>query len=349
MVEFFVYRKGAAKVEENVLVDELPKILSEETSFVWVDIEEPTAAEEESILANLFNFHPLTIEDCRLNHSQPKVDEFSDYLYFIVHSVRNDSSTQRFATKELDGYLGKNFVVTYHHDKFRSIDNVKRQVRSSTVACQRGSSFLLHQILDQIVDNYAPVIEEFDEYIIDLEDRIFDLSKPDKRILEEIVLLRRNMIRLKRVSARQLDTLYRMSHGEFPHIDVQMLPFYRDVYDHLLRVSDLADSYRELISGLMETYLSIISNRNNDVVKILTIISTIMLPLSLIAGIYGMNFEHMPELKTRFGYFVVLGIMALVAGLMLLYFWRKGWLSDDSAETPSSDKHDESIHVTMLE
>jgi magnesium transporter len=138
--------------------------------------------------------------------------------------------------------------------------------------------------------------------------------------------LKRGVLRLRRISSKQMEILYRMSRGEFSLIDQQMLPFYRDIYDHLIRVTDLAESYRDLISGALEAYLSVVSNRLNEIMKVLTIFSAIMLPLTFIAGVYGMNFEHMPELATRYGYFVVWGIMIVVASGMLGLFWRRGWI-----------------------
>ncbi|MEP6925709.1 MAG: magnesium/cobalt transporter CorA [Pyrinomonadaceae bacterium] len=348
-MEIFVYHNGSEKVEENVLVTQLPEILKDERSFVWVDLEEPTVEQEQEVLAKIFNFHPLTIEDCRMDHSQPKIEEFPDYLYFIVHGVRNEANSRNFATKELDGYIGKNFVVTYHHDNFLSIDNVKRQIRSSPIACARGGSYLLHHILDQIVDLYAPVIEDFEQYIIKLEDRIFRLTRANNRILAEIVRLKRNVIRMRRVSTKQLDILYRLSHGEFKQIDSAMLPFYRDIYDHLQRVSDLSESYKDLVSSLMDTYLSVLANRTNDVMKTLTIFSAMMLPLTVITGIYGMNFENMPELKTRTGYFVVLGVMILVALGMLSYFWYQGWIGGSDADDEKTPEDRDLTEITIVD
>ncbi len=341
-MENFVYRNGSAKVEENVPLEDLPQLLRDERNIVCIDLDHPTPQDEEQILANIFNFHPLTIEDCRLNHSQPKIEEFPDYLYFIVHGILSDEDiTRNFATKELDGYLGRNFVVTYHHEDFQSIDAVKRQLRSSPIACQRGAAYLLHQILDHLVDQYAPVIDDFEGYITNLEDRIFGLKKANNAVLAEIVAVKRNVMRLRRVSTKELDILYRMSHGEFKQIEPNLLPFYRDVYDHLMRVSDLAESYRDLTGALMDTYLSIIANRTNDVMKVLTVFSAMILPLTLIAGIYGMNFDNMPELHTKDGYFAVLGIMGLVAALMFFYFWRKGWVGDSDENSKTETRKGE--------
>ncbi len=255
-----------------------------------------------------------------------------------MHAVRTDASPERFNTIEPDGFLGRNFVVTYHHDRFASVDKVKQTVRSSPVTCQRGAVFLLHSIIDSIVDDYLPVMDDFDERINDLEDNIFTLHRPNDRILEEILGLKRSVLRLRRISSKQLEVLYRMSHGQFQLISGPVLPFFRDIYDHLVRVTDLAESYRDLISGSLEAYLSVVSNRLNEIMKVLTIFSAVMLPLTFIAGVYGMNFENMPELHSRYGYYTVWGIMIFVAVGMLLLFWKRGWIG---AGEPSRRREDE--------
>ncbi len=169
-------------------------------------------------------------------------------------------------------------------------------------------------------------MDDFDERISTLEDDIFSFQRPNREILEEILGLKRSLLRLRRISARQLDVLYRISHGQFHLIEGAVLPFYRDIYDHLVRVTDLAESYRDLISGSLEAYLSVVSNRLNEIMKVLTIFSAIMLPLTFIAGVYGMNFENMPELHSRYGYYAIWIVMLMVAGGMLLYFKRRGWI-----------------------
>jgi magnesium transporter len=267
------------------------------------------------------------VEDCFETRNQPKIEAFAKYIYFIVHGIRpGETGPANFITKELDGFLGENFVVTYHNERFRSIRDVKRQLRLSTFSCSRGSAYLLHQILDQIVDLYMPIVDDFDIAINDLEERAFDMRLANNAILEEIMDLRRSVARLRRISARQLDVLYRISHGEFPQIPEHILPFFRDVHDHLVRISDLAESYRDLVSGLFDIHFSVVANRTNDVMKTLAVLSSIMLPLSLIAGIYGMNFKYMPEIETAYGYFMTLGVMVVVAILLLIYFWRRGWI-----------------------
>ncbi|HEX5876608.1 MAG TPA: magnesium/cobalt transporter CorA, partial [Pyrinomonadaceae bacterium] len=324
-MEILVYRKGSPKIEENLTVADLPEILKDPSAVIWVDMESPTEADEQ-VLLDVFKFHPLTVEDCRENRHYPKVEEFDGYLYFIVHGVRADTSPERFNTIELDGFLGRNYVITYHHDYFRSIANVKQLLRTTPVACQRGASFLLHQILDQVVDYYSPVLDDFDDRIDRVEQDIFMLKQPNNKILSEIMELKRSVLRLRRISVKQMDILLRMSRGEFPLISEEMRPFYRDVYDHLVRVVDLSESYRDLISGSMEAYLSVVSNRLNEIMKVLTIFSAIMLPLTFIAGVYGMNFDNMPELHSKYGYYATWVIMIVVAVAMLLFFKRREWI-----------------------
>ncbi|MGH9917245.1 MAG: magnesium transporter CorA family protein, partial [Pyrinomonadaceae bacterium] len=253
MIEIFVYRDQHKEVEEGLTADHLPELLRNESILVWVDMQAPTL-DDDQILLDIFRFHPLTVEDCRANRHHPKVDEFPDYLYFIFHGVHTDSSVERFNTVELDGYLGRNFVVTYHHEPLSSIDLVKQKIRTTPLVFERGSSFLLHQIIDQLVDDYLPVMDDFDERINKLEDGIFTLKQPNNQILEEILGLKRSVLRLRRISSKELETLYRISHGQFHLIDGPVLPFYRDIYDHLVRVTDLAESYRDLISGSLDAY-----------------------------------------------------------------------------------------------
>ena len=336
-MEILVYRRGDQKVTEGIDVKQLPELLEDQSLVIWVDMEQPTEADEQ-ILLNVFHFHPLTVEDCRENRHYPKIEEFPGYLYFIVHGVRADTSPDRFNTIELDGFLGRNYVITYHHDTFRSINNVKQLLRTSPIACQRGPAFLLHQILDQVVDYYSPVLDDFDDHVDELEQQIFGLKRPNNEILEQIQILKRGVLRLRRISTKQMDILLRMSRGEFSLIPEDMRPFYRDVYDHLVRVVDLAENYRDLITGSLDSYLSVVSNRMNEIMKVLTIFSAIMLPLTFIAGVYGMNFDNMPELHSRYGYFGTLAVMAVVAVGMLIFFWRRGWLGGrgSDSETPEN-------------
>ncbi|MCO6511893.1 MAG: magnesium/cobalt transporter CorA [Aridibacter famidurans] len=327
-MEILAFVEGDKEVRTGVPPSELPDLLGNEKAVFWVDIDvrsDEDLKEAEDLYSKIFKFHHLTIEDCRETRNQPKVEEFPDYLFFIVHGIKTKAHTTNFITKELDGYLGRNFVVTNRNEEFRSIDDVKKRALANPRVFQRGAAYLLHQILDHIVDLYMPIVDDFDATITTLEDRVYETETGDTTILEEIMDLRRSVARLKRISTRQLEVLYRISHGEFPQIPENVLPFYRDVHDHLLRITDLAESYRDLVSGLFEIHFSVTANKTNDVMKVLAIISVTMLPLTLVAGIYGMNFENMPLLHSKWGYWITMGMMlALFAGLVG-YFWRKGW------------------------
>ncbi|MEJ7624844.1 MAG: magnesium/cobalt transporter CorA [Pyrinomonadaceae bacterium] len=335
-MEIFLYRQGSDKVEEGFSRAELPALLAHKTNVVWVDLQGETSEgieEAKDVLLNVFHFHPLSVEDSLETRNQPKVEAFEHYLYFIVHGVKpGETTSSNFATKELDGYLGENFVVTFHIERFLSIKKVKQQIRNSTFICQRGAAYLMHHLLDELVDLYMPIVDDFDEAINLLEERAFDMRRGNNEVLGDVMDLRRSVTRLKRISSRQLDVLYRMSHGEFPLIPENMLPFYRDVHDHLQRISDLAEGYRDLVGGLFDIHFAVVGNRTNDVMKTLAVVSAIILPLSLVAGIYGMNFENMPELKTRFGYFATLGLMVLITAVLLFYFWRRGWIFQKQTE-----------------
>ena len=343
-MEIFLYRQGAQSIEEGFEASDLPALLADKTNVVWVDLmgdTDESIEETKQVLLEIFHFHPLTVEDCIETRNAPKVEAFPDYFYFIVHGIRPEETHHtNFVTKELDGYLGANYVVTFHIEKFQSIKVVKQNVRSSTFACERGAAYLLHQILDNIVDLYMPIVDDFDTAINDLEERVFQTRRGYNILLEEIMDVRRAVARLKRISARQLEVLYRISHGEFTQIPAPVLPFYRDVHDHLLRISDLSENYRDLVAGLMDMHLSVVANRTNDVMKLLAIFSAIMLPLSLIAGIYGMNFENMPELKSAHGYYLTLAVMLLIAVGLLIYFWKKGWIFQPAEDEIKPD-HDE--------
>lgn len=329
-MEIFVYREGADMIEEGFSAEDLIELLEDKSAVIWVDLLGETPEENEEakrVMLDVFHFHPLTVEDCMETRNQPKIEAFPHYIYFVVHGIRSGmTGPGNFVTKELDGFLGENFVVTYHTDRFRSIKDVKKQIRISHYACTRGAAYLLHQVLDHIVDLYMPIVDEFDKAINDLEDRVFEMRNSGNMILEEVMDLRRSVARLRRISSRQLDVLYRISHGEFPLIPDNILPFFRDVHDHLLRISDLSEGYRDLVSSLFDIHFSVMATRTNDVMKTLAVLSAILLPLTLIAGIYGMNFEYMPELHSRNGYYLTLIAMAVITIVLLFYFWRRGWI-----------------------
>jgi magnesium transporter len=277
------------------------------------------------ILSEKFHFHPLAIEDCIADVHYPKVDYYESYLYLVMHGVDLDASKEDgFAPKELDVFLSKQYLVTYHEKDSRSISEVKRRVQEKVPLFEFGLDFVLYSILDVMVVHYIPVLESIEEQLETYEEEIFEDPKP--QILRQILNLKRAVMRLKRTVFPQREVINHLARNEYEFVQKRTQAYFRDVYDHLYRMAEMTESFRDMSTAMVEAYLSTVSNRMNGIMKVLTTITTIFMPLTVITGIYGMNFEHLPELKWRYGYFAVLGIMAVVAISLLTYFKRKRWL-----------------------
>lgn len=322
MIEFFVYTKkeGVRRYDDAAL---LPGFLKDDESAVWADFEAPTDSENE-ILSSVFNFHPLAIEDCITESHLPKLDDYGDYLFLVVHGARRGETAGTFNTIEVNFFVGKRFLVTFHREHLKSIDKTKKRSQLNVLPLSKGLDFLLYEIMDTLVDNYFPILDYFDEAIEELEEEAFD--NPTRSTLDRIFALKRDVTALRRITGPQREIFNRLSRDPFAVISRRAAPYFRDVYDHLYRISDLSDSYKELSASLMEAYLMVVSNRLNEVIKVLTLLATIMLPLTVITGIYGMNFKFMPELQWKYGYFAVLGLMAGVAFGLLYFFRRRKWI-----------------------
>ncbi|MFO0666320.1 MAG: magnesium/cobalt transporter CorA [Polyangiaceae bacterium] len=295
--------------------------------YLWIELVEQTDAAER-MMRDVFRLHPVTLEDLWNDVHLSKVETFENYVHIIVHEVTCSEAKKAFAiaTDEMDIVLGSTFLIS----RVRTNDNSATQLSSSDRVCRhlvRGPAWLCHELLDGVVAAYFPLLDRFDEHLVDLEDDIVSRHEGQgKRLLTQIFHLKRTLQTLRRQGLRQRDVLFRLSRGEFPQIDSATLPFFRDVYEHFARVSDHVDSNRELTTALLEGYFSVQSHRMNEVMKTLTLMSTIMLPLTFIAGVYGMNFKHMPELEWYYGYPLALLLMAVVAVSIFTWFKRKRWL-----------------------
>lgn len=316
---------------------------------IWVDLTNPTEEEEETILIHLFLFHHLAVEDCqreRLEPEQgdhfPKVEDYSDYLYVIFNPVdippearsrptvdedEDEARSRRlrftFRTRQINAFLGPNYILTHHYEHSPSVEAAQQLCMKNPNLLSRGPDYLFHIIIDQIVDQYTPVMEHFDDVLEEVEEEV--LSSNRSTLLVEILKLKKDIQRLKRITTYQREILSRLARGEFRLVSLEEMAYYRNVYDHLVRIVDIVESYKDVISGLVEAHLSVNSNRMNAIMKVLTMMSTFFMPLTLITGIYGMNFEYMPELSWKYGYLFALSIMACVATIFLVYFKRKGW------------------------
>jgi len=299
-----------------------PKIGDERHDLVWIDFEKPTP-EETEYLVSYFNFHPLAIEDCVSETPLPKVDDFGEYIFLVLHGSRM-LTEGRSATNEVNFFLGRNYLVTYHYRTSRSILDARDRCLKNLPSVARGADFLLHEILDRMVDHYFPVLEQVEKAMEEVEAEVF--SNPRKETLNKIVKLKKDVILLRRVILPQQEIVNRLSRDNFSVISTKADAYYRDIYDHIASISGLADVYRDQLSGTMEAYLSVVSNRLNEIMKVLTMFTATLMPLTLITGIYGMNFSNMPELHTRYGYFAVLGSMGVIATGLVIYFRKKKWL-----------------------
>jgi magnesium transporter len=320
----YTYRPSTGvEKTESAGVDAVRAALALPDAVVWMVGEGQDAVVEET-LRKVLALHALTVEDILGDLPNPKAEDFGTYLYLAAHGIaQSQGSPDSLRTIELDIVLGERFVFTHQTERMRSVDAVKDEISRGCHLFERGAAWIVHALLDHLTDHYLPLMDAFDDAVDDAENEA--VTNPTRKALQRIFGLKRSLMTLRRVAVHQREILLRLSRGEFEKIPSALLPFFRDVYDHFTRVADLCDSYRELLTGALDAYLTTTSNRMNEIMKVLTAIATIMLPLTFIAGLYGMNFEHMPELKWRYGYPFALGLMATVAVGMLWYFKRKRW------------------------
>ena len=295
----------------------------------WLELDE-RSEEATRFLEDVLHIHPLAIEDIWNDVGLPKVEDYDAYVQVILHGIREvDRSSQDFPIdlSELDLFVGKSFIVTHAHDERAcAITPVQNELLRNPRLLKKGPAWVAHAIMDRMVDEYVPVIDRFDEQIAAIEEQILvGTTKSDRQVIPKIVRIKRSLQTLRRTTIYQREILLRLARGEFDEIPPELVPFYRDVYDHFARVTELVDSYRELVTSLLEAQFSMQSNRMNVIMKRLTIVSTTMLPLSLVAGIYGMNFKVMPELEWPHGYPMALGLMATIGVSIVTWFWTRGW------------------------
>ncbi|MEW6208187.1 MAG: magnesium/cobalt transporter CorA [Acidobacteriota bacterium] len=302
--------------------DEISNLREIESNIIWVDVPDPTG-EDFDELAREFSFHPLSIEDVRQEHQRPKVEEYNGY-YFIVLYEAELSEDNQLKLRELNIFLGRNYLVTVHSQPIRAIAATEKLWREWRDLAERGTGLLVYLLIDPIVDEYMPLLDNLSDKIDDLEDSIF--AETNQGALEEIFRLKKQLLFLRRSITPLRDVFNTLLRREQPIFSRETSVYFQDVFDHLIRVTDTIDVLRDMLGSIMDAYLSIASNRMNAVMKRLTSIATILMSVTLIAGIYGMNFERMPELKWHFGYVGALASM-LVVGLAIYFYFRKNkWL-----------------------
>lgn len=309
----------------------MPTLLSDTNLFLWVDLESATAEETKSILDGVFHFHPLSIEDCVTESSSPKVEEyqpreddkFTPYLFIVIHAVDYSRRNGVFATSELDFFLGKNFLVTYHDGHSRTLGSLEENAVKGTMQIARAPDRLAHMLLDSIVENYNPALDELSLEIAELEQ--LALEHPTQSTLNKILQVKKEVVHLRQIIGPQREVLARFARGEFKLIRPHLVPYYRNVYDALFHYSELAQGYIDSLTGILQVYLNMSSNRTSEVVKLLTLITVITTPLMMIGTWYGMNFHNMPELSWQHGYLVAGLVMLASTAATYLYFKKKKW------------------------
>ena len=322
MIHSFVYNKQG-ELATDIPFEELKTLLKNRDKLIWVDLEQATS-EDNAILSEVFNFHPLAIEDCVNITHYPKIDTYDDYLFIIMHAFDFASREKEISTLELNIFFGKNFVVTYHARPIKSVVQTKeRCMKDPASLLGQGPDVLVYNLLDSLVDNFIPFLNAMDHRIDVLEEEIFEDTS---QTLTKIITFRNDIINLRKVIRPQRNTIHQLTRGNSPFIHKDNLIYFRDIYDQLFRISEQSDGFRDMVSGVLDTHLSFTSNKMNQIMKTLTIVMTIMLPLTLITGIYGMNFQYMPETETRYGYFVVLGFMFIIAIGLFFFMKRKRWI-----------------------
>jgi magnesium transporter len=293
-------------------------------TFVWVDLGAPSIPEL-LILSETFAFHPLSVEDARAELHYPKLEAYDGYLYAILHGIAFQSEEGIFATQDVDFFVGPNYLVTVHNGHSRSIAELQETATRNNKIMGEGPVALFHRIVDAMVDHYGPEVEKLEERLDQLEEAAFD--NPTREVIRAILNEKKRVAGLRRIITPQRDVMSRLARRDFIDISTDMSFRFRDVYDHLQRLSDDAALFQDRITGILDAYLTNVSNRLNEVMKVLTIVSTVFMPLTLVSGIYGMNL-HLPQfpggdsMQFWWLFLIMIGIVAS----MLAFFRSKRWI-----------------------
>ena len=333
MVRSFAFTTKGRLHSKDIELFLMPTLLADTNLFLWVDLEDPTPQETDFLLKNVFHFHPLSIEDSVTESPSPKVeeylpkekDEFSPYLFMVIHAVDYSRKDGVFATSELSFYLGKNFLVTFHSKPLRPVELAGEMCLRNTADIATEPDRVAHTLLDLIVENYKPALDELAMEVAEVEQRA--LADPGKETLNTILQIRKEVLQLRQIIGPQKEVLGRFVRGEFKLVRSHLIPYYRDVYDGLYNIGELAARYAESLTGVLQVYLNMSSNKTGEIVKLLTVFTVITTPMMLVGTWYGMNFHNMPEIASgKTGYLVALAVTAMSTLATIVYFKIKKWL-----------------------
>lgn len=291
----------------------------------WMDIQGLGSETVLKQVGEIFNLHPLLLEDVVNVPQRPKLEDYNNQLLVISQMVRLKEDESGFDTEQVSFVLGKRYLLSFQEEELQDcFEIVRDRIRTSQGRVRKsGADYLTYLLLDTIIDGYFPVVEHYEDRIEALEDMI--ISNPDRDTMQEIYDVRRELLALRRLIWPMRNVLHLLMRDHHGIISDEVQIYFRDSYDHVIQILEIIEAYRELAASLMDVYMSTMGNKLNEIMKFLTVISTIFIPLTFIAGVYGMNFENMPELKGEWSYFLVWLVMLAVAGGLIFYFWRKGW------------------------
>lgn len=310
--------KEVEKIEECFPLKDKPTV-------TWINIEGIHELQVIEEVGKHFNIHPLVLEDILNTGHRPKVEDFGDYIFIILKMLHCDEKDDEIEAEQLSIVLGSNFVISFRESGGDVFDPIRERIRDAKGRLRKtGADYLAYCIVDAVVDSYFMILEKLGEDIDSLEEE--SVTEPTQETLRRIHALKREMVFLRKSVWPLREVISTLERGDSSLIHESTGIYFRDVYDHTIQVMDTVESFRDMLSGMHDTYLSNVSNRMNAVMKVLTIIATIFIPLTFVAGIYGMNFRFMPELEWRWGYSLVLAVMAVIAVSMVIYFRKRKWL-----------------------
>src|SRR5215510_12117770 len=320
MLTIFVHRNG--QTERATSLDRT-WLNPASNAIVWVDLAAPSIPET-LILSDTFAFHPLSVEDARAHLHDPKIEAYDGYLYVILHGI-DVRPGKPLLTRDVDFFIGQNYLVTVHDGHSRSVAEMQENVARNNKIMAEGPVALFHRIVDAMIDHYRPEVDEMEDRIDALEKTVFD--KPDPKLIRQILDLKRDISQLRRVITPQRDVIARLARRDFLDISTDMSFRFRDVYDHIVRITDDTTIFQDRISGILDAHLTNVSNRLNEVMKVLTVVSTIFMPITFLSGLYGMNVPvpHFPGGEAA-QFWWLFGIMVAIVAFMLALFKRKKWI-----------------------
>lgn len=312
--------KTVAVTQNHQLVLDLPltELITGNFLWYWIDFQQPTETEIE-FLSNPLQFHPLAIEDCIFTLQRPKLDYYDEYTFFVTQTINPVSISK----DEINFFLAKNFIVTFHHEPSQEIHEVWKRLTQSKSIKKWNPTQVLYHTLDKMVDNYFPLVYQIEDTLNEIDENSKGISM--EALLEKLFDTRHDLLTLRHTITPMRDLVYRIINSQRLTETKIKVEYFSDIHDHLLKLAELIEANRELTMDIRDSYISLNSHQTNRVMKVLTVITTIFMPLTFIAGIYGMNFQHMPELSWKYGYFITLFLMFLVGFGMSMWFKKKGW------------------------